>query len=287
MIYPTKTDWLNAPQKRVSFIGMSGLGKTYLSNILRDTGGWYHYSVDYRIGTRYMGEHIVDDFKRHAMQLPYLRDLLLSDSLYIASNITFENLAPLSAYLGKPGNKDVGGIEFEEYMRRQDLHRAAEVAASIDTVAFIDRANDVYGYDHFVCDTSGSICEVVDPLDPTDPVLTALSQNSLIIWLRGTDDHIETLVQRFNKAPKPMYSRPEAMRARWNEYLRISGLEEAGVNPDDFIRWSYRRILDDRLPLYASIAENWGLAVDAAALENVRTASDFDAVIADHLPAAS
>ena len=29
--------------------------------------------------------------------------------------------------------------------------------------------------DHFVCDTSGSLCEVVDPVDPADPVLTDLA----------------------------------------------------------------------------------------------------------------
>ena len=69
---------------------MSGLGKTHLSNMLRAEGGWFHYSIDYRIGTRYMGEHIADSFKREAMKVVYLRDLLLSDSIYIGSNITFE-----------------------------------------------------------------------------------------------------------------------------------------------------------------------------------------------------
>ena len=37
---------------------MSGLGKTHMSNLLRGTGSWFHYSIDYRIGTRYMGEFI-------------------------------------------------------------------------------------------------------------------------------------------------------------------------------------------------------------------------------------
>ena len=30
---------------------MSGLGKTYISNLLREDGDWFHYSIDYRIGT--------------------------------------------------------------------------------------------------------------------------------------------------------------------------------------------------------------------------------------------
>ena len=100
MLYKTKAEWLAAQRKRVLFFGMSGLGKTHLASMLRMTGEWFHYSVDYRIGTRYMGELIADNFKREAMKVPFLRELLLSDSVYIASNITFENLAPLSTYLG-------------------------------------------------------------------------------------------------------------------------------------------------------------------------------------------
>src|SRR5690554_6870026 len=132
MLYPDADTWRNAPAKYVLFYGMSGLGKTYLSNLLRDSGGWFHYSVDYRIGTRYMGELIADEFKLHAMRVPLLRELLLTDSVRIRSNITFDNLAPLSMYLGKPGDPARGGLAFPDYMTRQNQHRAAEIAAMLD-----------------------------------------------------------------------------------------------------------------------------------------------------------
>jgi hypothetical protein len=130
MAIPTAKAWLASDRKHVLLFGMSGLGKTHVSNLLRASGSWFHYSIDYRIGTRYMGDHIVDNFKREAMRNPFLRDLLLSDSIYIASNITFNNLAPLSTYLGKPGDPAKGGLPFEEYMRRQDQHRAATSSAT-------------------------------------------------------------------------------------------------------------------------------------------------------------
>ena len=171
MLYTSAADWRNAERKQILLFGMSGLGKTHISNQLRDTGEWFHYSIDYRIGTRYMGELIADNFKREAMKLPALRELLMTDSVYIASNITFNNLAPLSAYLGKPGNPDRGGLGFSEYQRRQGEHRAAEIAALMDTPHFIKRAMDVYAYPNFVCDSGGSICEVVDPEDAADPAL--------------------------------------------------------------------------------------------------------------------
>ena len=133
MIYNSALDWQNAVQKRVVLFGMSGLGKTHVSNMLRASGDWFHYSIDYRIGTRYMGEFIEDSFKREAMCNPFLRDLLMSDSIKIKSNITFDNLAPLSTYLGKPGRADKGGLSIEEYRRRQAQHHRAEVEALLDT----------------------------------------------------------------------------------------------------------------------------------------------------------
>ena len=45
--------------KRVTLLGMSGVGKTYLSALLRESN-WFHFSGDYRIGTRYLDEYILD-----------------------------------------------------------------------------------------------------------------------------------------------------------------------------------------------------------------------------------
>jgi len=285
MIYNTAQEWLDAPQKRVLLFGMSGLGKTHLANLLRGGGGWFHYSVDYRIGTRYMGEHIVDNFKKEAMKTPFLAELLRSDSIYIASNITFNNLAPLSSYLGKPGAAGKGGLPFSEYQHRQDQHRLAEISSLLDSAHFISRAKDLYDYDNFVCDSGGSICEVVDPSDPHDPVLTTLSENMLMVWIEGDDSHSEELARRFDRAPKPMYYQPQFLADKWKEYLSINNAKESDVNPNDFVRWTYAQALSHRQPRYREMA-NWGVTVKAADVASVKTSEDFNQMIAGALTAA-
>jgi len=281
MIYPTARDWRAAPAKRVTLFGMSGLGKTHVSNILRASGDWFHYSIDYRIGTRYMGEHIADNFKREAMKVPLLRQLLMTDSVRIASNITFDNLAPLSTYLGKPGDPARGGLAFDEYRKRQDQHRVAEIAALLDTGHFAARARELYGYPHFVCDSGGSICEVVDPDDPDDPVLCALSARTLMIWIEGSAAHTEELVRRFVRAPKPMYYQPDFLLAAWADYrAEHGGLADAAVDPDDFVRWTYARALAHRQPRYAAMARNWGVSVTAEEVAGVRDPAGFDDLVA-------
>ncbi|ARO14747.1 hypothetical protein BVG79_01401 [Ketogulonicigenium robustum] len=285
MIYDSAQSWRDAPQKRVLFFGMSGLGKTHVSQILRDQGDWFHYSIDYRIGTRYLGEEIADNAKREAMKNPYLRELLMSDSIYIASNITFANLKPVSMWLGKPGDVTKGGLPFAEYQRRQTMFRRAEEAALLDTPHFIDRAHAIYGYPHFICDTGGSICEWVDPNDPDDPVLTALSRNTLMVWIKGSDAHTAELVRRFDRAPKPMAYQPAFLARKWDEYLALRAIAPDAVDPDDFIRWTYAQALAHRQPLYQAMADNWGVTVTAEDIAAVRSAADFDDLIAAVLDA--
>lgn len=279
MRYNSKQEWSTEPKKRVVLFAMSGLGKTHVSKILRDDGAWFHYSIDYRIGTRYMGEYIADNAKREAMKNPFLRELLMSDSIYIGSNISFDNLTPVAAYLGKPGDPDKGGLPMPEFRRRQAQFEQAERQALLDTERFISRAQDLYDYPHFICDTGGSICEWVDPNDKHDPILNALSDQALLVWIRGSDQHTEELIRRFDAAPKPMAYQPQFLLQAWESYLAQTGKPESKVDPDAFIRWAYAKALAHRQPLYQAMAQNWGVTVEAAEMATVRDADDFTAVI--------
>lgn len=282
MIYNNALDWQSATQKRVVLFGMSGLGKTHASNMLRASGDWFHYSIDYRIGTRYMGEFIEDSFKREAMGNAFLRDLLMSDSIKIKSNITFDNLAPLSTYLGKPGRVQDGGLAIEEYRRRQQQHHRAEVEALLDTPYFIDRARDIYGYEHFVCDSGGSICEVVDPADPNDPVLSCLAECALMVWIEGSDAHTDELIKRFDRAPKPMCYQASFLDTKWDCYLAEKQVTDQEVDPNDFVRWAYAQAMAHRQPIYRSMSK-WGVKVTADEVAAATTPKQFDAMIVNAL----
>ncbi|MEP4198089.1 MAG: ATPase [Aliishimia sp.] len=282
MLYPDAAAWNAAPNKHVLLFGMSGLGKTVLSQMLRDAGNWFHYSVDYRIGTRYMGEYILDNAKAEAMKNPFLRDLLLSDSIYIGSNITFSNLSPVATYLGKPGDSNNGGIEIDEYRRRQDQFRTAEISALRDTGYFIDRARALYDYPNFICDTGGSICEWADANDPNDPLLTELSKHAVMIWIKGDEAHTEELIRRFDRAPKPMSYQPEFLTKCWDAYLEETGQTGDKVDPNSFIRWTYAKALAHRQPRYEAMAK-WGVTITADEVMSLKCEKDFNDLIATAL----
>jgi hypothetical protein len=274
MRFESANQFHDLTHKSVTLFGMSGVGKTSIAEILL-RANWFQYSVDYRIGTRYMDEYITDNFKREAMKVPFLKDLLMSDSIYIRSNITFGNLAPLSTYLGKPGNPAKGGIPFKEYQHRQAQHREAEIRALIDVPDFIRRSQEIYGYQHFACDTGGSLCEVVNPDDQNDPVLTSLSSSSLLLYIEGTPEHAKVLVERFRKYPKPMYYQPAFLDTKWAEYKALNKIkQDDDVDPDAFAVWGFEQLLHHRIPLYQKIAKRLGYKVTMREVAEVQTETD-------------
>ena len=157
--------------------------------------------------------------------------------------------------------------------------RLLEVAAMLDTTRFIARAQDLYGYPHFVCDTSGSICEVVDAADPADPVMQEIAGHHLLVWIKGTEAHRDELCRRFHRAPKPMYFRPEFLSQIWTEFAALEGKPEDQIDPDAFLRFGYARLLDSRQPRYAAMAR-WGVTVTAEEMARLTSPADFDALIA-------
>lgn len=272
-------DW---PTKRITLLAMSGVGKTTLANKLpKDT--WFHYSGDYRIGTRYLNEAIVDNIKRQAMEVPFLRDLLRSDSIYIRSNITVDNLSPISSFLGKLGAADQGGLSFAEFKRRQALHRQAEIAAMLDVAEFVKKAEEIYGYQHFLNDAGGSVCELDDPA-----VLEALARDTLIVYIKATPAQETLLIERARKQPKPLYYREAFLDEKLAEFMRIHGHSDSNaIAPDAFVAWVFPELFRARLPRYQAIADAYGYTVSAEAVAEVNSEANFIELVAHALAAGS
>lgn len=266
----TAEQFLAWPRRAVTLLGMSGVGKTTLASRLPQST-WFHYSGDYRIGTKYLEEPILDNIKRQAMQVDFLRDLLRSDSIYIASNITVHNLSPISTFLGKVGAKTRGGLALDEFKRRQRLHGQAEIAAMKDVAGFIVKAKEIYGYDHFLNDAGGSLCELDDP-----DMLDVLARHTLILYLRAGDDMEQELIRRAVANPKPLYYREDFLDRELKAYLQETGERTVDdMDPDRFVSWIFPRLVQHRRPRYAEIASRLGYTVDAGDIGGVRDEKDF------------
>ncbi len=264
--------WKN---KSITLLGMSGVGKTHLSKMMRRYN-WFHYSGDYRIGTRYLDESILDTIKQEAMQVPFLRDLLRKDWIYIRNNIKVDDLGPVLAYVGKLGNPELGGVPLGAFQQRQAQYRTAEINAMRDVPEFISKARDIYGYQHFVNDVGGSLCDMEEP-----GVIDLLAEHSLILYIQATEaDEEAELIRRAQSDPKPLYFRPRFLQEQVQNYLTEQGLSYAAeMDPDDFTRWIFPHLFRSRIPRYEAIAKPLGYTVTSYEVNQVRDEEDFLALL--------
>jgi len=257
---------------------MSGSGKTTLASKL-PKDRWFHYSGDYRIGTRYLDEPILDNVKREAMKVPFLADLLRTDSIYLCHNITINNLAPVALFLGMIGDPAKGGLPVEEFKRRQALHRQSEIAAMYDVREFIQKTRDLYGYPYFINDAGGSLCELNEP-----EVIRQLAQDTLIVYLKPSELLLDQIVERSLRHPKPMYYQDRFLDEVLPQYLEEKSLKSSReIVPEKFFAWMFPRLVEHRLPLYQAIADEYGVVVEADRIDSIEGEEDFIELVCEAL----
>ena len=232
------------PISRITLMGTSGVGKTTLATMLA-AAGWFHYSGDYRIATRYLNEPISDWLTELARREPTLASLLRDDAVSVQGKVSIERL---------------------------HLFRAAEQAAMQDVPAFIERAERLYGYKAFINDAGGSICELDDPA-----MFQTLAAHTCYIYIDTDEAHYAELEARAIAYPKPICYHPHFLQQMIGEY----GLMKGGLTPDrfesdDFIRYVTPRMMAHRRERYRElIAQYGGIILNARDIWQLRDAADF------------
>ena len=236
--------------KRFALLGMSGLGKTFISRTLVKQDDWSHYSVDYEIG----------------------KILFKNTHRNLLDGFEVGNLTNLSNFLGKQGSQSMGGISFSEYLTRQQLHRDAEIKATLNASSLVERSPEL---SHFVCDTSGSICELVNPSDENDTILKSLSKNFLIICLEAPDSMHQVLIERFLAKPKPMYFQEDFLNSLWQNFRNDASNINDQINPDDFMIYGFKALIKRRREIFDTISKNWGITLNFEQLRKIKSATDL------------
>ena len=166
----------------------------------------------------------------------------------------------------------MGGIPFSEYVSRQRLHRDAEIKATLKACSLVETSPEL---SHFVCDTSGSICELVDPSDKDDLLLTSISRNFLIVCLEAPDSIYQVLIDRFVAKPKPMYYEESFLNSLWHTFKSGSSNTDDTINPDDFMIFGFKALIQRRKAIFDRISKNWGITLNFEHLRSINNATDL------------
>lgn len=252
----TKKDFNNIEHKVITLMGMSGVGKTYLSLML-DKAGWFHYSCDFEIGARYLGEEI-------------------QETLNAKIRIVAEDLSQLSEYTGRLGK---GALPLDEFKRRQKKYFEAECQSLHDLKGVVKQAVED-NYTHIVNDSTGSFCEVDD-----ETLLDGVDKNSLIIYIKANAEEEKQVLKRAQEYPKPMFFSPERFDFWISEYAAEKNYKSSDdFDSDDFSRWVFPRLFENRLPKYQAIADKYGVTIPSENFHGITDAAEFLDIIVKHLP---
>ena len=274
----TAKEFRSEKNKRLTLLGMSGVGKTHLAKLIGENGGWYHFSGDYHIGATYLKDEIINNIAKTMKQDPWLQNLLDNQSISVNSQVTFDNLEPISAFLGKAGNPEEGGLEIDEFIRRQNLFVKAEIKAMYDVPSFIKQSQQS-GYDNFINDAGGSLCELEDK-----KLYQLLAKNTLIVYIKTSKKAESVLIERSKNQPKPVYYHPNFLASALHLYLKKNSLDYvAQINPDAFVRWVFPRLVEDRLAKYQTLANQYGCTIKSDDLYHCHSEDDIINIIAGAL----
>ncbi len=230
-------------KKAITLMGMSGVGKTHFSLKLKDWG-WGHHSCDVEIG---------------------------KDLLDIDKEMQADDIDELMLYLGFLGDTAQGGKEFDDYIKHQKFYKIAEMHSLLQLKKRIRRTETEY----FVNDSTGSFCEITDP-----DVIDFVGDQTLIVYIQASGEEENTLLERAENTPKPIYY-PPAQFPEWiATYLKNNGLTSTNdITPQDFSRWVFPILLDSRKPKYQAIADKHGITITSADLHSCETAAEFKELI--------
>ncbi len=238
-------------------VGMSGIGKSWLSRQLDASGFWRYISVDAKIQSQHLAEEIFSRFHKEVAAGPMISRLYALGALRLDIEHHHETLAPLTAWLGMPGGSKFGGIPFKEYTQRQNTHFKAERQVIEELLTMENNGHPL------LVDTSGSFCEVIS-ID--DPIFASIQKKFRIISLRESDAAINMLINRFRAHPKPIYYPLDLLQQYWRNFLSTRQLNEHDVVPNEFATWAYEKLIVNRRKKYAAIAEKSNLCIEADCL---------------------
>lgn len=249
---PIGNTFINDRLRAITLMGMSGAGKSYLSDVLR-MDSWSVYSCDYYLETKYLKEDIVR-----------------------CGNKDPKGIGLLNSYIGQVGSPDLGGIPLAEFKRRQNLHLEQEKRAMLDMRHSIDSLEDGQ---NFVHDSSGSLCELDDAA-----LYEQIGNSTLLVYLKFDEKDHEELVRRALRYPKSLFYPPAFLDVKISEYLALKNLAAAeDVVPEEFVRWVFPALFRERLPKYQALADQYGVTIPVENIQGVQSADAFVDVVRNAL----
>jgi len=85
----------------------------------------------------------------------------------------------------------------------------------------------------------------------------------------------QTLIERSKHHPKPLYYNHDFLVNNLEVYQKETGGDHESMDPDEFVRWIFPRLLDYRKAKYQTIAKQHGYTVQASDIMNLNNENEL------------
>ena len=97
----------------------------------------------------------------------------------------------------------------------------------------------------------------------------------MIVYIAENQEVKNTLIERAKSHPKPLYYNKDFLMRNLEIYENEIKDSPEPMDPDEFVRWIFPKLLEYRKEKYKSIANQHGYTIQASETIDVNSESDF------------
>ena len=105
--------------------------------------------------------------------------------------------------------------------------------------------------------------------------MEALIENTMIVYIEENQEVRKTLIERSKSHPKPLYYSTDFLMRNLENYENEMNESSETMDPDEFVRWIFPKLLEYRKTKYETIASQHGYTIQASDAIHVNNESDF------------
>ena len=265
--------------KIFTLVGMSGCGKTTLSQKLANEG-FFHYSIDYEIAHTHMQKQIrqfvIDKIK---LESKYFKELHETFAVKLELSLTFDDLALITMFV-IPENEN-GKIPFGKFLENQRFYKESELLATKIFHKKAQIAFENYNSTGFISDATGSICEVaLEDVPESKELLRLIREKSRLVFIQTDDSHKDLLIARSKEKVKPILYNHQFLMQNLAEFYKMENFPPEFEIDKAFFIQLFPKLLDFRKENYEQLVkEANGIAVNSSEIEKVKTVKDFIKIV--------
>lgn len=233
-------------RRPLALIGMSGCGKTFLSQTLANKG-FFHYSVDWEIANILRPQILESVIEKIKNQSQFFKNLHENFLLKTDLSLTFDDLSTVTTFV-IPLNEN-NKVSFKNLITNQRLYKAAELQAM--NGFFLRFKNNANNYEGIICDATGSIFEVASD---SAEMIENLKNNATTVYIETNETHIQTLVTRSKNAIKPILYNERFLNKNLQEYYSVKEINDDFEIDAAFFQWVFPNLLKYRQECYQQLA---------------------------------